>query len=261
MSENDVPKAPTPGLQDQVALVTGASSGLGERFATVLARAGVTVVLAARRRERLEALAAAIAAQGGRAIPVSMDVTNVESIRVGVTEAERLVGRPIDVLVNNSGIAVQAPIVSVEPADFDATISTNARGSFFVAQAVARRLIAAKRPGRIINIASAVGLKSVKQIAVYGMSKAAVIHMTRSMALEWARYGITANAICPGYIETDMNRDHWATEAGKRFIATLPQRRVGQPEDLDGLVLLLASPASHFINGAVIAADDGLTAG
>ncbi|HEX3348502.1 MAG TPA: SDR family oxidoreductase [Acetobacteraceae bacterium] len=248
-------------LQGQTALVTGASSGLGERFAAVLARAGATVILAARRRDRLAALAARIEADGGRAYAVAMDVTDVANIRAAIAEAERLAGAPIEILVNNSGISRQAAAIAVEPDDYDAVMATNTRGAFFVAQAVARRLIDAKREGRIINIASATGLKPVRQISVYAISKAAVIHMTRAMAIEWGRYGITVNAICPGYIETEINRDHWPTEGGQKLIATLPRRRIGQPRDLDGLLILLASPGSHFINGAAIAADDGLVAG
>jgi NAD(P)-dependent dehydrogenase (short-subunit alcohol dehydrogenase family) len=246
-------------LDGHAALVTGASSGLGERFASVLAAAGAVTVLAARRIDRLEALAARIVAAGGRAACVAMDITDIASIREGVATAERLAGQPIGVLVNNSGISRQGPLADVEAEDFDAILDTNTRGTFFVAQAVARRLIATKSEGRIINIASAAGLKPLRQIGVYAISKAAVVHMTKAMASEWARHAITVNAICPGYIETDINRDYFASESGGRLRALLPRRRVGLPQDLDGLLLLLASPSSHFINGAIIAADDGLT--
>jgi NAD(P)-dependent dehydrogenase (short-subunit alcohol dehydrogenase family) len=258
----NAPFAPLPTfrLDGRAALVTGASSGLGERFSVLLALAGAHVVLAARRRDRLDALAGRIAAAGGTASAVDLDVNDVGQIRAGVAEAAILAGQAIDILVNNSGISRQGPMLSVEPEDFDAVMATNTRGAFFVAQAVARRLIEAGRPGNIINIASAAGLRPLRQIGVYSISKAAVVHMTKSMAHEWARYGITVNAVCPGYIETEINRDYFPTEGGKKLISTLPRRRVGTPEDLDGLVLLLASSASHFINGAAIAADDGLTA-
>jgi NAD(P)-dependent dehydrogenase (short-subunit alcohol dehydrogenase family) len=247
-------------LDGKTALVTGASSGLGERFARLLAGSGAAVAVAARRLDRLEELAGAITKNGGRAHAVAMDVTDVDSIRAGIAAAEAALG-PIDVLVNNSGVSVTARIGDIEEPDYDFVMNTNLKGAFFVAQAVGRSMIAGKRPGRIINIASAAGLRPLGQISVYSMSKAGVIHMTRSMALEWGRYHINVNALCPGYIETEINRDYWNTEGGRKLLAMLPRRRVGKPEDLDGLVLLLASDRSGFVNGAVIAADDGLTAG
>jgi len=161
--------------------------------------------------------------------------------------------------VNNSGVSVTKRAGDVEETDYDFVMDTNAKGAFFVAQAAGRAMIAAKRPGRIINIASAAGLRVLGHLSVYCMSKAAVIHMTRALALEWGRYGINVNALCPGYIETEINRDYWETEGGRKLVAMLPRRRVGKPEDLDGLLLLLASEHSGFVNGAVIAADDGLT--
>lgn len=246
-------------LDGRTALVTGASSGLGLRFATLLAEAGASVAVCARRKDRLDALVQAIAASGGRAHAVAMDVTDVPSVRAGFAAAEAALG-PIDIVVNNSGVAVTRRAADVEEADYDEVMDTNLRGAFFVAQAAGRAMMAAKRPGRIINIASAAGLRPLAQISVYSMSKAAVIHMTRALALEWGRHGINVNAICPGYIETEINRDYWRTDGGQKLMNMLPRKRVGQPEDLDGLVLLLASEASGFINGAAIAADDGLTA-
>jgi NAD(P)-dependent dehydrogenase (short-subunit alcohol dehydrogenase family) len=246
-------------LDGKTALVTGASSGLGLRFAMLLAEAGARVAVCARRKERLDALVQAIAAKGGRAHAIAMDVTDVESIRAGFAATEAALG-PIDIVINNSGVAVTRRAVDVEEADYDEVMDTNLRGAFFVAQAAGRAMIASQRRGRIINIASAGGLRPLSQISVYCISKAAVIHMTRALAQEWGRHGINVNAICPGYIETEINRDYWQTEGGRKLVNMLPRRRVGQPEDLDGLVLLLASDASGFINGAVIAADDGLTA-
>jgi NAD(P)-dependent dehydrogenase (short-subunit alcohol dehydrogenase family) len=245
-------------LEGKKALVTGASSGLGWRFASVLAAAGAQVALAARRTDRLEELKAGIERSGGRAHAVAMDVTDVASVRAGVAAAEAALGA-LDILVNNSGVSVTKRAGDVEEADYDSVMDTNAKGAFFVAQAAGRAMIAAKRPGRIVNIASAAGLRVLGQLSVYCMSKAAVIHMTRALALEWGRYGINVNALCPGYIETEINRDYWKTEAGQKLIGMLPRRRVGKPEDLDGLLLLLASDHSGFVNGAVIAADDGLT--
>ncbi len=244
-------------LDGKTALVTGASSGLGARFATVLAGAGARVALAARRTDRLAALAREIGAAGGAAHAVAMDVTDVASVRGAVADAERALG-PIDILVNNSGVSVTKRLADVEPADYDYVMDTNAKGMFFVAQAVGRSMIAGRRPGRIVNIASVAGLRVLGQLSVYCMSKAAVVQLTRSLALEWGRHGINANALCPGYIETEINRDYWQTEGGKKLVAMLPRRRVGKPEDLDALVLVLASDAAGFVNGAVIAADDGL---
>ncbi|MGD9943332.1 MAG: SDR family oxidoreductase [Burkholderiaceae bacterium] len=248
-------------LSGKTALVTGASSGLGARFARVLADNGAQVVLASRRVERLKELRAEIEAAGGDAHVVAMDVTSVDSIRAAIAQAEAEAG-PIDVLVNNSGVSTTQKLVDVQPEDFDFVFGTNTRGSFFVAQEVARRMIARakeepRRQARIINIASMAGLRVLAQIGIYCMSKAAVVHMTKAMALEWARYNINTNAVCPGYIETEINSQHWKTEAGQKLINMLPRRRVGQAEDLDGVLLLLASDQSNFINGAVIAADDG----
>jgi len=277
-------------LSGRVALVTGASSGLGCRFAQVLADNGARVILASRRAERLKELRAEIEASGATAHVVRLDVTDLSGTSAAIASAEAEFG-PIDILVNNSGVSNTQRLIDVEPDDFDFVFDTNLKGAFFVAQAVARRMIARARAaggangaaattgaaaatgggaagaaggsrpapprGRIINIASMAGLKVLAQIGVYCMSKAAVIHMTRAMALEWGRYGINVNAICPGYIRTDINDHHWDTEAGRKLIQMLPRRRLGMPEDLDGLVLLLASDRSAFINGAVISADDG----
>jgi len=218
-------------------------------------------VLASRRVERLKELRAEIEAEGGDAHVVRMDVTDPASIEAGVAEAEAQAGA-IDILINNSGVSTTQRLVDVTPEDFDFVFDTNARGAFFVAQAVGRRMIARAKdePGRqarIVNIASMAGLKVLAQIGVYCMSKAAVVQMTRAMALEWARHGINVNAICPGYISTELNEHHWESEAGRKLISMLPRKRLGEPEDLDGLLLLLASEHSRFVNGAVIAADDG----
>jgi NAD(P)-dependent dehydrogenase (short-subunit alcohol dehydrogenase family) len=248
-------------LTGKTVLVTGASSGLGARFARVLAGNGATVVLASRRVERLRELRAEIEADGGIAHVVPLDVTDIDGIALAVRQAEEEAG-PIDVLVNNSGVSATQRLVDVTPSDYDFVFGTNTRGAFFVAQEVARRMIARartepERQARIINIASMAGLKVLAQIGVYCMSKAAVVQMTKAMALEWARFNINVNAICPGYIVTEINQQHWETQAGQKLIQMLPRRRVGQPEDLDGVLLLLASEQSRFVNGAVIAVDDG----
>jgi NAD(P)-dependent dehydrogenase (short-subunit alcohol dehydrogenase family) len=251
-------------LSGRVALVTGASSGLGAQFARTLAKAGAGVVLAARRTERLKTLRAEIEGEGGDAHLVEMDVNDIDSIKAAVAHAETEMGT-IDILVNNAGVSTTQRLVDVSPEDFDFVMSTNTRGAFFVAQEVGKRMIARSRGaapgsftgGRIVNVASMAGLRVLSQIGVYCMSKAAVIHMTRSMALEWGRFGINVNAICPGYIDTEINHHHWDTEAGQKLVQMLPRKRVGQPQDLDSTLMMLCAKESHFINGAVIQADDG----
>ncbi len=251
-------------LSGRVALVTGASSGLGAQFARTLARAGAGVVLAARRIERLKTLRAEIEAAGGDAHVVTLDVTDPHSVKAAVAHAETEMGT-IDILVNNSGVSTTQRLVDVTPEDFDHVMNTNLRGAFFVAQEVGKRMIARSRGtapgtftgGRIVNIASMAGLRVMSQIGVYAMSKAAVVHMTRAMAHEWGRFGINVNAICPGYIDTEINHHHWQTEAGQKLLQMLPRKRVGQPADLDAVLMMLCAKESHFVNGAVIQADDG----
>ena len=251
-------------LSGRVALVTGASSGLGAQFAKTLAMAGAGVVLAGRRVERLKALRAEIQAEGGDAHVVTLDVTDHDSIKAAVAHAETEAGT-LDILINNSGVSTTQKLTDVSEEDYDYVFDTNVKGAFFVAQEVGKRMLARAKGaapgtftgGRIVNIASVAGLRAQSQIGIYCMSKAAVIHMTRTMALEWGKYGINVNAICPGYIDTEINHHHWNTDHGKRLIDMLPRKRVGQPQDLDALLMTLCANESHFINGAVIQADDG----
>ena len=254
-------------LSGRVALVTGASSGLGTQFAKTLAGAGCAVVLAGRRIERLKTLRAEIEAGGGDAHVVELDVTDLDSIKSAVAHAETEMGT-IDILINNSGVSTTQKLVDVTEEDYDFIFNTNTKGAFFVAQEVAKRMLARAKGaapgtyvgGRIINIASMAGLKVLPQIGVYCMSKAAVVQMTKAMAVEWGKFGINVNAICPGYIDTEINHHHWQTEQGQKLISMLPRKRVGQPADLDAILVMLASNESHFVNGAVIAADDGFGA-
>src|SRR4029453_11305553 len=250
-------------LKEKVALVTGASSGLGARFARVLAANGALTILASRRIERLKDLRAEIEAAGGAAHVVQLDVTDLDSVRDAVEHAERAVG-PIDILVNNSGVSTTQRLTEATPEDYEFVFATNVKGAFFVAQQVAQRMIARAKSGngvrgRIVNVASVAGLRVLPQIGLYCMSKAAVIQMTRAQALEWGRYGINVNALCPGYIRTEINDEYWDTEGGQKLIQILPRRRIGNPEDLDGTLLLLVADESQFINGAIIAADDGMS--
>jgi NAD(P)-dependent dehydrogenase (short-subunit alcohol dehydrogenase family) len=251
-------------LSGRVAFITGACGGLGAQFARTLARAGSAVVLASRRVEKLKELRAQIEGEGGDAHVVELDVTDHDSIKSAVAHAETEVGS-IDILINNSGVSTTQRIQDVSEADYDFVFNTNTKGAFFVAQEVGKRMLARAKGaapgtftgGRIINIASMAGLKVLPQIGVYCMSKAAVVQMTKAMALEWGRFGINVNAICPGYIDTEINHKHWQTEQGQKLIQMLPRKRVGQPQDLDAVLVMLCSNESHFINGAVIAADDG----
>ena len=251
-------------LSGRVAFITGASGGLGAQFARTLSNAGAAVVLASRRVEKLKDLRAQIDGEGGDAHVIELDVTDLASIRSAVAHAETEVGS-IDILVNNSGVSTTQRIQDVSGDDFDYVFDTNVKGAFFVAQEVGKRMLARAQGsapgsytgGRIVNIASMAGLKVLPKIGVYSMSKAAVVQMTKAMAQEWGRFGINVNAICPGYIDTDLNHSHWKTEAGQKLMQMLPRKRVGQPQDLDALLVMLCSDQSHFINGAVISADDG----
>ena len=250
-------------FEGKIALVTGASSGLGTRFAKVLAEAGAQVVLASRRVERLKELRAEIEAGGGAAHVVALDVTDYASIKSAIAHSETEAG-PIDILVNNSGVSTTQRLIDVTPEDYAFVMDTNQRGAFFVAQEAAKRMMVRakadpKKQHRIINIASVAGLRVLPQIGIYCMSKAAVVHMTKSMAAEWGKYGINVNAICPGYINTEINRQYFQTDQGRAQISMLPRKRLGQPEDLDGLLLFLASEEAHFINGSIVTADDGLS--
>ena len=251
-------------FEGKIAMVTGASSGLGARFAKALAGAGAQVVLASRRTERLKELRAEIEADGGAAHVVRLDVTDLGSIKAAIAHAETEAG-PIDILVNNSGVSTTQRLLDVGEDDYSYIMDTNLRGAFFMAQQTAKRMIARakgdpRKQHRIVNIASVAGLRVLPQIGVYCMSKAGVVQMTKAMAVEWGKYGINVNAICPGYIATDSNEDYFDTEPGRKLIEMLPRKRPGKPEDLDGLLLLLAAEEAHFINGAIITADDGMTA-
>jgi len=245
-------------LTGKTALVTGASSGLGRHFAACLASAGASVVVAARRMDLLESLANELIANGGNAAVARLDVTDAASVKAALDVCEAKFGG-IDVLVNNSGVIATASVLDQSEADWDFVLDTNLKGSFLVAAEAGRRMRAAEtgRPGSIINIASILGLRQAAQVAAYSASKAALIQLTKSMALELARYGIRVNAIAPGYIETDLNRDFFATPAGEALIKRIPQRQLGRPQDLDGALLLLASDASRYMTGAVIAVDGG----
>jgi len=243
-------------LTGKVALVTGASSGLGRRFAAVLAEQGAAVGVAARRMDALATLVKEINGSGGKAFATKLDVTDEQSVSAAVAAVEGALG-PIDILVNNSGASITKPALEQTSADWDAVLNVNLRGVFLMATEVARRMRAAKRGGSIVNIASILGERQIGHVLPYAVSKAGVIQLTKSLALEVARYDIRVNAIAPGYIATEINSDFFATVLGAAMIKRIPQRRIGNDSDLDGALLLLASNSSKFMTGSVIVVDGG----
>lgn len=243
-------------LKGHSAIVTGATSGLGKRFAQVLAGAGARVAIAGRRVERLAETKTTIEAQGGVCASVALDVTDAARIGPALDEAEAALG-PIDILVNNAGVNVQGLVAEQSVADFDTVIDTNLRGPYLMAQELGRRLIARKTGGRIINIGSIGTFRVLPGLTSYCISKAAIGMMTQCLAREWARYDITVNAICPGYIETELNSAWFQSEKGRAQIRSFLKRRLQREEDLDGILLLLASDASRAITGSLITVDDG----
>lgn len=241
-------------LDGKIALVTGASSGLGLRFAEVLAEAGAVVGLAARRKDRVDDLAARL---GENAIPIPMDVTDPEAIANGFDQLEEKAGGTATVIINNAGIADPTGFLEAERQATEDVFATNQMAVFTVAQQAARRMIKAGLGGSIINIASIAGLRTIGGAASYAASKAAVAHLTRVQALECARYGIRVNALAPGYISTDINAGFLASAAGEKLIRRIPMQRSGTPQDLDGALLLLASDAGAFMTGVVLPVDGG----
>jgi NAD(P)-dependent dehydrogenase (short-subunit alcohol dehydrogenase family) len=243
-------------LANQVALVTGASSGIGRHLAELLAAAGAKVALAARRIDRLAEAAHKIEATGGQCLPVACDVTRSDSVAAAVAVAENTLGA-LTILVNNAGVVVAKPVLQHSEEEWDYVVDTNLKGAWLMAREFAQHLVDRQRPGRIVNIASVLGVRTIARVPSYTAAKAGLIHLTGVLAMELARYGILVNAIAPGYVETDFNRDFLRSDAGKKLEARIPLRRVGRPDDLDGAMLLLASPAGAYITGAVIAVDGG----
>ncbi|MEL7030179.1 MAG: glucose 1-dehydrogenase [Pseudomonadota bacterium] len=246
----------TADLSGKTALVTGASSGLGVHFAKTLAAAGARVAVAARRVERLQALCEEIASSGGNAIAVAMDVTDSNSVDAAFDDIADRLAAP-DVIVNNSGISDRAFAIKLEEEEWDRVIDTNLKGAWMVSKAGANRLIADGRPGTIINIASILSFRVSATVPAYAASKAGLAQLTKAMSLELARHQIRVNAIAPGYVETEMNSDFFASEPGLAMIKRIPQRRLGTVEDLEGPLLLLASDASQYMTGSVVVVDGG----
>ncbi len=243
-------------VQGKVVLVTGAFGGLGRHFALTLSRAGAAVGLTGRRMEAGEQLAGEIRAAGGRALACRMDVTDPESVREAIDSVAAELGL-ITVVVNNAGVAVTKPFLEVSEQDWSDVVDVNLTGAWRVAQAAARHMRDHGQGGSIVNIASITGLRVAGAISAYVASKAGLIHLTRAMALELARYNIRVNALAPGYIETDINRDFFTSDAGQALIKRIPQRRIGKAEELNGPLLLLCSDASSYMTGSVLVADGG----
>jgi len=243
-------------LTGRVALVTGASSGFGAHFTRVLAAAGARVVAGARREDRLHRLVTEIAAAGGAAHAVAMDVTDAASVAAAFAAAEAQFGT-VDLLVNNAGVAAPGTLHKTTEADWDWVVDTNLKGAWLVAAEAARRMLAARRGGAIVNIASVLGMATSRGHGVYSATKAGVIQLTKHMALELAGKNIRVNAICPGYFKTEMNDEYFDSAAGQNYIAATPGGRLGRMEEMDGPLLLLASDAGSFINGALLPVDGG----
>ena len=243
-------------VKDKVIVVTGASSGLGRHFAMFLASRGAKVAVCARRMTLLETLVTDIESAGGRALAVPLDVTDSASVDSVHDKIEKGLGAP-DVLINNSGQTLNNPVLEQKEADWNAIMDTNLKGAFMLSIAFGRHWKSSARPGCIINIASILGIRVAGMVAPYSVSKAGLIHLTKSMALELARYSIRVNAIAPGYIETDINRGFFATPTGDAMLKRIPQRRLGRAEYLEGALLLLASDASTYMTGVVIPVDGG----
>lgn len=243
-------------LSGHTALVTGAAGGLGDQFSRTLASAGARVVLAGRRLEPLKALASELKSLGAEAFAVSMDVTDESSVMRALDEAEESLG-VVDIAICNAGSALTKPSLKMDAGDWDSVVDVNLKGCWLVANHVARRLVQAEKEGNIVNVSSILGYRVAGGVLPYAVSKAGLEQMTRALALEWARHNIRVNALAPGYIETDLNRDYFASEHGQAMMRRIPQRRLGSPEDLDGALLLLASKASRYMTGTSIVVDGG----
>jgi len=251
-----MPSPVTFDLSGQTAFITGATSGFGARFAHVLSDAGAKVVITGRRVERLNTLKKAIESKGGTAIALALDVTNIVRVRAAVAEAESLAG-PISILVNNAGLNVMSSASALSEADYDTIMNTNVKGAFFVAQAAGQRMVERKIRGRIVNIASIGAFKALPGLVAYSMSKAAIAMMTKGLAREWAKHHVAVNAICPGFIKTELNEEWFGSEGGEKQIMGFPRRRLGKEEDLDAMLLLLCSQHANFITGSLFTVDDG----
>ena len=247
-------------LKGQVALVTGASGGLGAHFAGLLAAEGAVVALAARRLDRVQSLAQALTREGCQAVAIRLDVADADAIGPAIDEVEAALG-PLSILVNNAGVGGEGLALEVSIENWDNTFAVNVRGTFVAAREAAKRMLASGvaelGDARILNIASIASHTVLPGLSAYCASKAAVAMMTQGLAREWARRGIAVNALCPGYIDTDINTDWWPTEGGQRQLMGFPRRRLMDASDLDAALLMLVGPAARAITGSIVTIDDG----
>jgi NAD(P)-dependent dehydrogenase (short-subunit alcohol dehydrogenase family) len=244
-------------LSGRLVVITGGGTGLGRQFAFTLVQRGAVVVLCARRVDKLEQTAQEIRQRGGIAHCVPMDVTDAASIAAAFQSIAQY-GVPA-VLINNAGSASGPMLLNLDEALWDQVLDVNLKGAWLVAKEAAKHMIDKGTGGSIINIASILGSSVQKGTGAYAAAKAGLLHLTRSMALEWARYGIRVNAIAPGYYRTDIAADYLDSDAGQALLKRIPQRRVGNLEDLDGTIVLLASDASQYMTGSVVTVDGGLS--
>lgn len=247
---------PRTDLSGRIALVTGASGCLGGAFVRMLARQGAAVAAAARRLEPLHDLAGEIGAEGGQAMAVSLDVTDSSSVGEAFDRIESAWG-PVGILVNNAGAASRGLSLDLEEGAWRGVIDTNLTGAWLCAREAARRMVRAGIPGSIVNIASILSFRVATGAAPYVAAKAALEHLTGALALEWARHGVRVNALAPGYIASELNREFLAGAAGREMVRRIPQRRLGTAEDLEGPLLLLVSEASRYMTGATVVVDGG----
>lgn len=244
-------------LRGKIAMVTGAGTGLGRHFATALAQAGATIIACGRRIAPLESLCAELADQGLACHAVAMDVTDSQSVAAAFDRAEALTGASLDILVNNAGAAQTKAALDLTDEDWDAIVDLNLGGVFRVARTAARRMIAGRKGGAIVNVASILGLQVAQGVASYAASKAAVIHLSKALALEWARYNIRVNVLAPGYVLTDINRDFFESPSGQKLVGRVPTRRLGTLDELVDPLLLLCGSGSSNMTGAVLVVDGG----
>ncbi|GLP96631.1 SDR family NAD(P)-dependent oxidoreductase [Paraferrimonas sedimenticola] len=241
---------------NKTVLVTGASSGLGAQFCRALAADGFTVIAAARRIDKLQSICEEIRSAGGQAHPLALDVTDIDSFKAAVDQAETMAG-DIHCLVNNAGSSISKKAIDMTPQDFDFVMDLNLKGPYFLSTELARRWMGKGIAGRIVNVGSVSDRKAIPGHTVYGTSKSAIARLSQQFAREWINKGICVNTLAPGYIKTELNAEFFDTPPGQALTATMPRKRVGVPSDLDKAIVYLCQPGQDFLTGQTLALDDG----